>query len=133
MPAALACRLVGKDGTDVRAGIVVTGTELLSGLVTDRNGPWVAQRLGELGVEVAHLLCVGDRPADLAVALRFLADQGFLVQVGESGSYRTTPKYQIQVRELAAQRTFSELVELGVAPAASMTSSLEVTRSDLLS
>lgn len=54
---------------------MVTGTELLSGLVTDRNGPWLAQRLGELGVEVAHLLCVGDRRADLAAALRFLADQ----------------------------------------------------------
>lgn len=60
---------------DVRTGIVVTGTELLSGSVTDRNGPWLAQRLGELGVEVAHLLCVGDRPADLAAALRFLGDQ----------------------------------------------------------
>lgn len=59
----------------VRAGIVVTGTELLSGLITDRNGPWLAQRLGELGVEVAHLLCVGDRPEDLAAALRFLSDQ----------------------------------------------------------
>jgi nicotinamide-nucleotide amidase len=54
---------------------VVTGTELLSGRITDRNGPWLAQRLGELGVEVAHLLCVGDRPADLAAALRFLASQ----------------------------------------------------------
>ncbi|MGH3821392.1 MAG: competence/damage-inducible protein A [Pseudonocardiaceae bacterium] len=63
-------------GADVRAGLVVTGTELLNGLITDRNGPWLAQRLGELGVEVAHLLCVGDRPADLAAALRFIADQG---------------------------------------------------------
>jgi nicotinamide-nucleotide amidase len=59
----------------VRAGIVVTGTELLTGLLADRNGPWVAQQLGQRGVEVAHLLCVGDRPADLASALRFLADQ----------------------------------------------------------
>jgi nicotinamide-nucleotide amidase len=63
------------EGSAVRAGIVVTGTELLSGLITDRNGPWVAQRLGELGVEVAHLLGVGDRRGDLAAALRFLADQ----------------------------------------------------------
>jgi nicotinamide-nucleotide amidase len=55
---------------------VVTGTELLSGRITDRNGPWLAQRLGELGVEVAHLVCVGDRPADLSAALRFIADQG---------------------------------------------------------
>ncbi|MDQ3760557.1 MAG: competence/damage-inducible protein A [Actinomycetota bacterium] len=63
-------------GPAVRAGIVVTGTELLSGLISDRNGPWLAQRLGDLGVEVAHLLCVGDRPQDLAAALRFLAKQG---------------------------------------------------------
>ncbi|HEV7451046.1 MAG TPA: molybdopterin-binding protein, partial [Pseudonocardiaceae bacterium] len=71
--------------TDVRAGIVVTGTELLSGRVTDRNGPWLAQRLGELGIEVAHLLCVGDRPADLAAALRFLASQGVDLIVTSGG------------------------------------------------
>jgi nicotinamide-nucleotide amidase len=89
MPAALACRLVSNKGSDddpsVRAGIVVTGTELLSGLITDRNGPWLAQRLGELGVEVAHLVCVGDRPADLAAALRFLADQSVELIVTSGG------------------------------------------------
>ncbi|MGI8647412.1 MAG: competence/damage-inducible protein A [Acidimicrobiales bacterium] len=71
--------------TQVRAGIVVTGTELLSGLITDRNGPWLAQRLGELGVEVAHLLCVGDRPEDLAAALRFLGDQRIDLVVTSGG------------------------------------------------
>lgn len=60
---------------DVRAGIIVTGTELLTGLLADRNGPWVAQQLGARGVEVAHLLCVGDRAQDLESALHFLADQ----------------------------------------------------------
>ncbi|MQA15827.1 MAG: competence/damage-inducible protein A [Pseudonocardiaceae bacterium] len=62
-------------GAQVRAGIVVTGTELLTGLLADRNGPWVAQQLGGLGVEVATLLCVGDRPDDLDSSLRFLASQ----------------------------------------------------------
>ena len=28
-----------------RAGIVVTGTEVLAGRVRDRNGPWLADRL----------------------------------------------------------------------------------------
>ena len=64
---------------------MVTGTELLSGRVTDRNGPWLAQRLGELGIEVAHLLCVGDRTADLAAALRFLAGQGVDLIVTSGG------------------------------------------------
>ena len=64
------------SGAAVRAGVVVTGTEVLTGRVTDRNGPWLSERLGELGVEVSHNLCVGDRSADLEAALRFLAAQG---------------------------------------------------------
>ena len=65
----------GPAGT-VRAGIVATGSELLSGRITDRNGPWIAERLGALGVEVSHLLLVGDRADDMRAALRFLAADG---------------------------------------------------------
>lgn len=60
----------------VRAGIVVTGTEVLTGRIGDRNGPWVSERLAELGVEVAHILIVGDRSDDLDAALRFLRAEG---------------------------------------------------------
>jgi len=73
------------ERSEVRAGIVVTGTELLTGLIADRNGPWVAERLGELGVEVAHVLVVGDRPENLSAALRFLADQGVDLIVTSGG------------------------------------------------
>lgn len=59
-------------------------------------------------------------------ALRFLADQGFLVAVGTEGTYRTTPRYQVQVRELAAQRAFDELLELGVLPAPTAGGALRV-------
>jgi nicotinamide-nucleotide amidase len=59
-----------------RAGIVVTGTEVLTGRVQDRNGPWIADRLLELGVELAHITICGDRPDDIAAALRFLAEEG---------------------------------------------------------
>ncbi|HXR31003.1 MAG TPA: competence/damage-inducible protein A [Solirubrobacterales bacterium] len=59
--------------SEVRAGIVVTGTEVLTGRIADRNGPWISERLAELGVEVAHILVVGDRPDDLEAALRFMA------------------------------------------------------------
>jgi nicotinamide-nucleotide amidase len=69
----------------VRAGIVVTGTEVLSGRVTDANGPWVSQRLAELGVDVAHLTCVGDRPEDLETALGFLAGAGMDLIVTTGG------------------------------------------------
>jgi nicotinamide-nucleotide amidase len=57
----------------VRAGIVVTGTEVLTGRVSDRNGPWLSERLLELGADVVAIAVVGDRPGDILRALRFLA------------------------------------------------------------
>jgi nicotinamide-nucleotide amidase len=59
-----------------RAGIVVTGTEVLTGRVSDRNGPWLSDRLRELGVDLAHIVIVGDRPQDMEAALGFMAAQG---------------------------------------------------------
>jgi nicotinamide-nucleotide amidase len=63
----------------VRAGIVVTGTEVLTGRVPDRNGPWLAEQLRSLGVDVAAVVTVGDRPEDLRSALAFLAGGADLV------------------------------------------------------
>jgi nicotinamide-nucleotide amidase len=59
-----------------RAGIVVTGTEVLTGRVSDRNGPWLAERLRELGVDLAYTTIVGDRPEDMRAALEFMASHG---------------------------------------------------------
>lgn len=68
-----------------RAGIVITGTEMVNGEVPDRNGPWLSQRLGELGIEVTHVLTVGDRPADLLATLQFLCVQGVRLVVTSGG------------------------------------------------
>jgi nicotinamide-nucleotide amidase len=68
-----------------RAGIVVTGTEVLSGRVTDRNGPWLSERLRELGIELAHISIVGDRPEDMEAALRFMAGEGVDLIVTSGG------------------------------------------------
>ncbi|HWD10528.1 MAG TPA: competence/damage-inducible protein A [Solirubrobacteraceae bacterium] len=59
-----------------RAGIVVTGTEVLTGRVSDRNGPWLAERLRELGVDLAYTTIVGDRPQDMLEALQFMRARG---------------------------------------------------------
>jgi len=59
-----------------RAGIVVTGTEVLTGRVADRNGPFLAEHLLGIGVELAHITICGDRPSDIRAQLQFLADQG---------------------------------------------------------
>ena len=81
----------------VRAGILVTGTEVLSGRVSDRNGPWISERLGELGVDVAHLTVVGDRPGDLERALRFLGEAGMDLIVTSGGLGPTADDITAQV------------------------------------
>jgi nicotinamide-nucleotide amidase len=68
-----------------RAGIVVTGTEVLTGRVSDRNGPWLAEQLRVTGVDVAQVVVVGDRPADLQSALGFLAGSGVDLIVTSGG------------------------------------------------
>src|SRR4051795_742832 len=85
---------VGRVGT--RAGIVVTGTEVLTGRVADRNGPWLAEALRARGVDVGSggggggrgaglrargvdvgsVVVVGDRAEDLRSALAFLSGSG---------------------------------------------------------
>jgi nicotinamide-nucleotide amidase len=69
----------------VRAGILVTGTEVLSGYVTDRNGPWLSERLADLGVEVEEITVVGDRPEDLEGALGHMRDHGLDLIVTSGG------------------------------------------------
>jgi nicotinamide-nucleotide amidase len=69
----------------IRAGFVITGTEVLAGRVRDRNGPWLADRLAELGVELAHVLITGDRPADLRSALEFMRSEGAQLIVTSGG------------------------------------------------
>jgi nicotinamide-nucleotide amidase len=58
-----------------RAGIVVTGTEVLTGRVADKNGPWMSDRLRELGIDLSEIVIVGDRPQDMTAALAFFADR----------------------------------------------------------
>jgi nicotinamide-nucleotide amidase len=56
--------------TRPRAVVVVTGSELVRGDRTDRNGPFLARELLRLGFEPARIEIVGDGEAELEVALR---------------------------------------------------------------
>ena len=80
-----------------RAGIVITGTEVLTGRVSDRNGPWLAERLRELGVDLAYTLIVGDRPQDMQRALGFMAEQGMDVVLTSGGLGPTADDLTAQV------------------------------------
>jgi nicotinamide-nucleotide amidase len=60
----------------IRAGIVVTGTEVLTARIVDRNGPWLSEALRELGFDVVHITICRDRPEDIRAQLDFMRDQG---------------------------------------------------------
>jgi nicotinamide-nucleotide amidase len=53
-----------------RAVVVVTGSELVRGERTDRNGPFLAAEALRHGLEPARITIVGDNPAELEAALR---------------------------------------------------------------
>jgi nicotinamide-nucleotide amidase len=80
-----------------RAGIVVTGTEVLTGRVRDRNGPWLSDRLLELGVELAHITICGDRREDMLAQLRFMTEQGVDVIITSGGLGPTADDLTIEI------------------------------------
>lgn len=59
-------------------------------------------------------------------AVAFHVDSGFLQKVSDDsgGTYRTTARYQLQVRDLAATAAMAELLDLGVVPVTDGTATL---------
>jgi nicotinamide-nucleotide amidase len=100
-----------------RAGIVVTGTEVLTGRVVDRNGPWLADRLLELGVELAHNVIVGDRPSDVEAALGWLASYGvdLIVTSGGLGPTEDDLTAEVVGRFQGREMVLDEVVEEKIA------------------
>jgi competence/damage-inducible protein CinA-like protein len=58
------------SGPRPRAVVVVTGSELVRGERTDRNGPFLAAEALRHGLEPARVTIVGDAPAELEAVLR---------------------------------------------------------------
>ncbi len=96
----------------VRAGILVTGTEVLTGIISDRNGPWLSERLVEQGVDTAMIQIVGDRPEDLMSALRFMADSGMALIVTSGGLGPTADDLTVEIVGQFAGRELQLDVEL---------------------
>jgi nicotinamide-nucleotide amidase len=113
-----------------RAGIVVTGTEVLTGRVQDRNGPWIADRLLELGVELAHITICGDRRSDIEAQLRFMADQGVDLIITSGGLGPTADDMTVETVARFCGRELVLDVELE-AKIAAILKSLSSTFTDL--
>lgn len=88
----------------LRGAIVVTGTEVLGGRVTDKNGPWISQRFADLGVETAAIIQVGDRREDLLRALGQAADLGVDVIATSGGLGPTADDLTMEVAGDFAER-----------------------------
>ncbi len=107
-----------------RAGIVITGTEVLSGIISDRNGPWLSERLRGIGVDLAHIAIVGDRREDMAGALRFLASEGLDLIVTSGGLGPTADDLTTEVvaefmgRALVLDEALEQRIAAIVAPLA---------------
>jgi nicotinamide-nucleotide amidase len=94
----------------------VTGTEVLTGRVSDRNGPWLAERLRELGVDLAYTTIVGDRPQDMRAALAFMAERSMDVIVTSGGLGPTADDLTAEVvgdfqgREMVLDRALEQRI-----------------------
>jgi nicotinamide-nucleotide amidase len=109
-----------------RAGIVVTGTEVLTGRIQDRNGPWIADRLLELGVELAHITICGDRRRDIEAQLRFMTDEGVDLIVTSGGLGPTADDMTVETVARFCQRELVLDVELEAKIAAILKSLMSV-------
>ena len=88
-----------------RAVVVVTGSELVRGERTDRNGPFLAAEALRHGLEPARITIVGDNPAELEAAFREgLAADACLVSGGLG------PTHDDRTVELLARAAGLELV-----------------------
>jgi nicotinamide-nucleotide amidase len=101
----------------IRAGIVVTGTEVITGRIADGNGPWVSERLAEQGVEVAHIHVVADRPGDLEATLHFMAAEGMdlIVTTGGLGPTADDLTAEVVGRFAGREMVLDEAMEAKIA------------------
>jgi nicotinamide-nucleotide amidase len=88
-----------------RAVVVVTGSELVRGERTDRNGPFLAAEALSHGLEPARITLVGDAPAELEAVLRESLDADACLVSGGLG-----PTHDDRSVELLAHAAGLELV-----------------------
>lgn len=88
-----------------RALVVVTGSELVRGERTDRNGPFLAAEALAHGLEPARITIVGDSPTELEAAFREGLDADACLVSGGLG-----PTHDDRTVELLARAAGIELV-----------------------
>ncbi|MBK5111937.1 MAG: competence/damage-inducible protein A [Thermoleophilia bacterium] len=101
----------------VRAGVIVTGTEVLTATIRDENGPWISQQLTSLGIELAEILVVADHRNDLRNALEHMRSVGIDLIITTGGLGPTADDLTAEVvaeftgRELRLDREMEAKIE----------------------
>jgi nicotinamide-nucleotide amidase len=90
---------------------------VITGRISDSNGPWVSERLAERGVEVAHIHVVADRPGDLEATLRFMAAEGMdlIVTTGGLGPTADDLTAEVVGRFAGREMVLDEAMEAKIA------------------
>jgi nicotinamide-nucleotide amidase len=88
-----------------RAVVVVTGSELVRGERTDRNGPFLAAEALSHGLDPARITIVGDAPAELEAVLRDALEAEACLVSGGLG-----PTHDDRTVEVVARAAGLELV-----------------------
>jgi nicotinamide-nucleotide amidase len=94
-----------------RAAIVVTGSELVRGERTDRNGPFYAREALSLGLVPDRILIVGDDPADLEAALRAASEADVCLVSGGLGPTHDDRTVELVARVAEASLRVDEQLE----------------------
>jgi nicotinamide-nucleotide amidase len=94
-----------------RAAIVVTGSELVRGERTDRNGPFYAREALSLGLVPERILIVGDDPVDLEAALRAARESPVCLVSGGLGPTHDDRTVELVARVAGAALRVDERLE----------------------
>ncbi|HET8556843.1 MAG TPA: nicotinamide-nucleotide amidohydrolase family protein [Gaiellaceae bacterium] len=98
-----------------RAVVVVTGSELVRGERTDRNGPFLAAEALSHGLEPARITIVGDTPAELEAAFREGLEADACLVSGGLGPTHDDRTVELLARaagvELVVDETLAEEIE----------------------
>lgn len=63
------------EKTDITAAIVVVGNEILSGRTQDKNVAYIAQKLADIGINVAQVRVIPDIEAEIVDAVNYLREK----------------------------------------------------------
>ena len=90
---------------------------MITARIATATAPWISERLGELGVDVADILVVGDRAADLEAGLAFLAEQGcdLIVTSGGLGPTADDLTAEVVARFAGVELVLDEAMERRIA------------------